>query len=81
MTTKTYTLVTYDLWGNEEDGYQVNDKYAGETIELEDDASDEDILKTINVSLDCDVDWQGLEACYISSSSGKPLCELLLKEE
>ena len=43
-----YRVITYDVWGNEEDGYTVNDAFhTGRTIELDDDASDEDIVAAL----------------------------------
>jgi hypothetical protein len=32
----TYRVYTYDVWGNEEDGYEVNDVFrTSETVELD----------------------------------------------
>lgn len=31
-----YQIFTYDLWGNDKDGYEVNDVYPGQVIEIPD---------------------------------------------
>lgn len=44
----TWRLYTYDVWGNEHDGYQVNDVFrTSETVEFDPDASDEEIIKAL----------------------------------
>lgn len=41
-----YELVDYDVWGNAEDGYDVNDAYkTGEIITMTNDATDTDIIE------------------------------------
>ena len=45
---KAYKLYTYDVWGNEEDGYEVNNVYATDrVIYLPSDPSDKDILDAL----------------------------------
>lgn len=40
-----YDLIAYDVWGNEEDGWSVNDAiYSGVTVEVPPDATDTQIL-------------------------------------
>jgi len=40
-----YKLVSYDVWGNDEDGYEVNDAhFTGDIIELETGMTDEGII-------------------------------------
>lgn len=45
----TYKLYSYDVWGNEEDGFEVNDIYpTGMEIELEDEEdNDEEMLRAL----------------------------------
>lgn len=44
----TYRAWTYDLWGNDEDGYWVNDRYdTGEIYELDDTWNDKQIIKAL----------------------------------
>lgn len=46
--TNTYTLINYfDVWGNDEDGYTVNDCMVSGTIKLPDNASDSEIITTL----------------------------------
>lgn len=60
-TLKKYDLILYDLWGNEEDGYDCNDSHCIERgIEIFVDASDTDILKIVNAS-------EGVTICPHSS--------------
>jgi hypothetical protein len=42
-----YTLYTLDVWGNQEDGYDVNDSFSQGTIALPDGFTDNDLLKAI----------------------------------
>lgn len=34
---RTYRDYGYDLWGNDKDGWHVNDVYRGDTVEIDDD--------------------------------------------
>lgn len=44
----TYEIVDcYDVWGNDEDGYEVNDVMLVGTIELPENVSDTDIIKIL----------------------------------
>lgn len=42
-----YTLWTYDVWGNEKDGYTVNDRYKQGKVYLPKDASSEEIIRAL----------------------------------
>lgn len=45
---KLYQVWTYDLWGNDEDGYEVNDRYKNEKVFIPNrvlDGSDLDLCK------------------------------------
>ena len=40
-----YEYISYDVWGNESDGYEVNQSFhTGEYIEIDPDLSDKDLL-------------------------------------
>jgi len=40
-----YKLVTYDVWGNDTDGYEVNDAhFTGDSIELKTELNDSDMI-------------------------------------
>lgn len=43
----TYTVWTLDVWGNPNDGYEVNDRCKCGTIELPDDADDMTIIRAL----------------------------------
>lgn len=38
---------TYDVWGNAEDGYEVNDRYSQGFIDLPDEPENEEILQAL----------------------------------
>ena len=45
MAMAKWEIVTLDVWGNSDNGYEVNDQWAsGHTLELDDDAPDAEIL-------------------------------------
>jgi len=78
-----YKLYTYDLWGNEKDGYQVSDVYPSNiTIELTPNDSDETIIKKLRKEMtkkhhtkSFDVDGDFTYGLYINLK-GVPFCEL-----
>ncbi len=85
------TIYTYDVWGNEDDGFDVNDVFTYGTYDLED-ASDEGIiaflnehffknaqtLETINLdNLQQDTLWIELE----QADNGKPIGRIVAKDE
>ena len=47
MGVRTYALINYfDVWGNEKDGWEINDKCTEfEDLQITDDATDKDILE------------------------------------
>jgi predicted RNA binding protein YcfA (HicA-like mRNA interferase family) len=44
---KMWSIYSLDVWGNEEDGFEVNNRQRAGDIEILDGASDEDIIKTL----------------------------------
>ena len=90
-----YRLYTYDLWGNEKDGYDVNNVYASEiTIDIDPNAHDETIIKKIKASMpvqqrkrryrskDFIVEGGDTPECFIwITHKGVPFCELRPEEE
>lgn len=43
-----YEVITYDVWGNKRDGYEVNDAYhTGEIVDVSDSDSDKDIIRKL----------------------------------
>lgn len=89
---KRYEIISYDVWGNAKDGYEVNDAHrTGIIIELPEECTDRHIRRAL---YDCgyctrSVLWSKLEVCnaYTESGSiymehnsikeaGRPFCEL-----
>jgi len=89
MTTKTFELITYDLWADSEGGKFVNDTYrTGTMIELECDEDgitteeDSSILEKLGLSTDkAELHEITEDIIYIDDVQGDPLCELRLVEE
>lgn len=43
-----YELITYDIWGNEDEGYEVNDVFrTGDLIEVNETMTDNDIIRAM----------------------------------
>ncbi len=73
------TLWSYDVWGNEEDGYEVNDRCAlGRDYEIPDflGVNEKAILDAIDASPACGIDWTANDEYRIELTdrrTGKPL--------
>lgn len=92
MSAHAYTVHFYDVWGNAEDGYDVNDVYPSEgEVIVRDYASVADLIQTLIragiltegcVNRTFDVDGESGYALYVRDDTddeegqGKPLCEL-----
>lgn len=81
----TANIYTYDVWGNAEDGFDVNNVYFNSTEELEDtDLLDDEHLYWALIRLGVlvpdskvSLNWQDEDLCYINDSTdGKPLGEI-----
>jgi len=90
-----YRFWTYDLWGNENDGWEVNDRYDRGLVEV---IQEETIYNRGSehefVSWECskeslkeavaaivDLDWEGEnEYTLYATYEGKPICELEFHE-
>ena len=74
---RTYEVITYDVWGNAKDGFQVNDVFrTGRTIELDENASDYAINRTLGVR---GVAWTGVPEFTLYGElkrNGRPALEL-----
>jgi hypothetical protein len=79
-----YRLYSYDVWGNSEDGWEVNDVYrtcwyfsAG--IEH----TDEEITKMVEEIFEIEIEINNRISCknniYFDNKEGKPICELRLQ--
>lgn len=78
-------IYTYDVWGNAEEGYEVNDIYFDSRIDLEEsDLFDDENLYWALIRLDMLApdskvyfEWQDEDLCYVNGSTdGKPLGEI-----
>jgi len=90
-----YRLFTYDLWGNEEDGYDVNDIFASEiTIDIGPNDYDETIINKIRAAMPVQqlkrrhrskyfrIEGGETPECFIwITYKGVPFCELRPEEE
>lgn len=85
---ETWRVCTYDVWGNEEEGYEVNDVYGGRTIDLPTDSAwplGPDELCTFLRNADFligepaayVIDFTGEGVIYVNLANGKPLGELV----
>jgi len=76
-----YKLYTYDLWGNDKDGYQINDYYEQSDIyEVIDPDNDSDLISMIDFTNPESIEINHSESCndyiYFQTHAGKPVCEL-----
>lgn len=87
---QTFEIISYDVWGNERDGYEINDKHnTGLTVSLPEHATDKQIidalkkeylcsgLHTKTFSIDGDPDYSlYIERTINGKQTGYPVCEL-----
>jgi hypothetical protein len=88
----TATIITYDVWGNDTDGYDINDKHKHGTYDFS--ASNYDINNDIDI-IDflqdvyfanpvklSDIDIEGdIECCYVNDAkNGKPILEIIFNQ-
>ena len=73
-----YRLYRYDLWGNEEDGYAVNDVFETDTVlKINSGASSRSIIRKIKkkYSRFSDYDVTGEDIIYVNYMDN-PCCEM-----
>ena len=66
-----YTLYTYDLWADGDDGYSVNDVYTCETVKAE---SFDDAIKQLDLKMDMveeDNNVDAMNTIYFNYKKGK----------
>jgi len=87
---KQYRLWSYDVWGNADDGYEVNDQINYGIVEIEEDIpSDEDIVEALrgfylkdDITVDdVEIDGDGQSIYVHDAEDGRPICVLELIEE
>ena len=80
----TYAILTLDVWGNADDGFEVNQKYnSGVTIEISESDTEETIFKKLE-SLDVgqfpleqfEISEDTYDICIDWKKDGKPEIEL-----
>lgn len=85
---ETWKIYTYDVWCDDGDGFEVNDRYDRGSLELPEDASDEAIVQAVkdfgvfaSGALVEEFELDGDDSVvYINDIvNGYPLCELLLE--
>jgi hypothetical protein len=87
----TYRVSTFDVWGNNRDGFEVNDAWNAGTIEVQDNATDEEIFKAVKELLgftarlsSVDMQWEDENHCFAvyttTKTRGKPFFSLTNEE-
>ena len=81
-----YDLILYDVWGNEKDGWDVNDGFrCGVSVTLPEDATDAQVIAAIYLEKDrADVvvdsgDCDSGIFCLSAVHNGRPIGELRLR--
>lgn len=81
MTAKTaeWQLVTYDVWGNAEEGYEVNDVYPRGIHTLSIAPTDEEFLQitkdALGIECKCEIDGDDDCVWLTRANDNRPLCE------
>lgn len=79
MKTLKFWLHTYDVWGNPEDGFWVNDRHMRQaviTIRCKDSPTNRQLSRAIGIR---GAEWSGEDDYTLyatDKNSGEPLCEL-----
>lgn len=89
---RRYEIISYDVWGNAKDGWEVNDAHrTGDFIDLPDDASDKQIRQALyrqagfsrgilSMKIEQDGSGDSESSYYLEDNSrraaGRPFCEL-----
>ena len=72
-----FDIISYDVWGNRHDGYEVNAAYfTGKTVAIDPEASDRAINRALNVK---SITWHGDPDFALYGElkrNGKPALEL-----
>ena len=82
MAMETWELIAHDVWGNEEDGYNVNAAYrTGRVIDVDSDIENKELEDLVSDTIGelvetdphyCDCD----QVVFFYLGTGKPACEL-----
>jgi len=79
-----YRLYSYDVWGNSEDGWEVNDVYRTSWyFSAGIDHTDEELTKLVEDIVGIELEMNNGISCetniYFDDKEGKPICELRLR--
>jgi len=79
-----YRLYSYDVWGNSEDGWEVNDVYKTSWhFPRGLDYTDEELTKMVEEIVGIEIEIDNRISCenniYFNNEEGKPICELRLQ--
>lgn len=81
-----WRLVTYDVWGNEEDGYEVNNKFSTSTVvSIRENATDDQVITALRRagvikgvrSKSIDLDGDDEVIAVTDARDGQPAFELV----
>jgi hypothetical protein len=82
---KTWRVYTLDVWGNEDDGFEVNDRSRAGTVVIPTDATDEDIVRLLRANAfldprvkasDIDIDGDDYSMTVDDAKTGQPIFQL-----
>jgi hypothetical protein len=91
--TYTHELLSLDVWGNEEDGFELNQTFStGELISFRDDFDDEKLIEVVREALELDPDYFTVSNVAIDGdnefglyftdkNTGKPLVHTRIHQE
>jgi hypothetical protein len=87
--TVRFAVCTLDVWGNADDGFEVNDSHKAGTVDLPVDAEDEDVWRILCESgfakgpyERAEFDWADESYCTISDSEdGRPVFNLIAERD
>lgn len=81
-----WRVVTYDVWGNATDGWEVNDKFrTPHVLELDDETGDFDVLNLLcevmggdpnTLEIDNNTSHESVQY-VLDTETGEPVCELV----
>ena len=88
MTKQFYRVFSYDVWGNEEDGWEVNDVWkTWHTVELSPECTDDEVIEELIACgyADPELKKSGIETdgddqyITVELPNGYPFCELRME--
>jgi hypothetical protein len=84
---KTYKIQSFDVWGNERDGFEINNIFNTDfRIEIEDNATDKEVIKILSYAgfvkprYKFNIEWNDETLAFVTRPNGFPICNLVLIE-